>query len=671
MDYLRTGRVRGVVILIAVGVLCFCSGVLAQGQRISLSDLTNLVDLSDPQISPDGKQVVLVASRWNFEENHYDSQLVLVEIATHTQRVLTFERPDVQHPRWSKDGRRIAFLDMDKQRKHQVFVMPMSGGDPKRITGAPLGVRTFSWRPDGKEIAFVAEDEPPERTGEEKHNKSFEVGDNVYLAKSASLPSHIWLVSGDGGAAKRMTSGIEGVSGQSSLEWTPAGDAIAFVSQPLPHSGQAIYGSIKMLDVAAGSLRTMVSGFPAGSSPSFSPDGRFLAFARSRGREPSFNPPALFMIPAAGGKEVPLTPDIDRNVSGSWLPDGKAMLVTAPDRTRVSAWVQPVGGAPRKLDLGPIDASAISVCRDGGLAFIGVEPQRPAELYYMKSIDSRPDRLTDFNAVIASRHLGKVETVTWKGTDGFEEDGVVIYPPDFSAGRKYPLVLNIHGGPAGTSTEGFTGRGGLFNHSMAAKDWIVFMPNYRGSNNMGQAFQHAVVNDAGEGPGRDVMAGIAALKARGIIDESRMAVSGWSYGGYMTVWLTGHYQGWAAAVSGAAVTDWFDWYDLADMNVWSGYGLGGSPWLNDNQQGYWKQSPITYAPKIRTPTLILHDVDDPRVTVTQSYKLYHALKDNGVTVQFIAYPVAGHSPPDPVHQRDVYRRWIDWIDRQFAAAPAR
>ena len=181
--------------------------------------------------------------------------------------------------------------------------------------------------------------------------------------------------------------------------------------------------------------------------------------------------------------------------------------------------------------------------------------------------------------------------------------------------------------------------------------------------------QSAVINDAGDGPGRDVMSGIEELKRRGMIDETRMAVSGWSYGGYMTAWLTAHYQGWKAAVAGAAVTDWFDWYNMADMNTWSGFGLGGSPWTNDNAMNYWKQSPMAYAHQIKTPTLILSTTGDPRVTVTQSYKLYHALKDNGTTVQFIAYPVGGHFPPDPVHQRDVYKRWIDWIAKYFGQTP--
>jgi len=160
-----------------------------------------------------------------------------------------------------------------------------------------------------------------------------------------------------------------------------------------------------------------------------------------------------------------------------------------------------------------------------------------------------------------------------------------------------------------------------------------------------------------------VMSGVAALKKRGFVDPARVAVSGWSYGGYMTTWLLGHYSGWKTAVAGAAVTDWMDQYDFGDGNVRVRYSFGGSPWTSGRERAYRDQSPITYANRIRTPTLILSNTGDARVPITQSYKLFHALRDNGVTTQFIAYPIPGHFPEDPVRTRDVYRRWIEWLDR--------
>jgi dipeptidyl aminopeptidase/acylaminoacyl peptidase len=295
------------------------------------------------------------------------------------------------------------------------------------------------------------------------------------------------------------------------------------------------------------------------------------------------------------------------------------------------------------------------------VAFIGSEPQKPPELYVMTSIDAKPRRLTKFNDHIAALALGRSETIRWK-LDGFDQTGVLIYPPHFTKGQKYPLVLNIHGGPEGTSTEAFD----LFDQMLAGKGWLVFKPNYRGSNSQGAAFQTAVVKDLGEGPGRDVMAGIGALKALGIVDESRIAVSGWSYGGYMTAWLIGNFQGWSSAVAGAPLTNNLDWYNLSCCNAWADPVLGGSPWLNDNFENYWRWSPVSYARNVKTPTLILQNMGDPEVPYTGSYHFYHALRDNGAPVKFVMYPIRGHGyNGDPVHQRDTLRRWIDWIDQHF------
>ena len=197
---------------------------------------------------------------------------------------------------------------------------------------------------------------------------------------------------------------------------------------------------------------------------------------------------------------------------------------------------------------------------------------------------------------------------------------------------------------------------------LGTHDYIVFEPNYRGSDNLGNAYQRAIFNDAGDGTGRDVMAGLDALEKRGFVDSSKIAVSGWSYGGYMTSWLIGHYHIWKTAISGAAVNDMVHEADLSDFSVTNYYMFGGSPWVGEYMKAYREQSPITYAAQIKTPTLILSDTGDARVPITQSYLMYHALKDNGVPVKFIAYPVPGHSPGDPVRSKDLYRRWAEWLD---------
>lgn len=351
-----------------------------------------------------------------------------------------------------------------------------------------------------------------------------------------------------------------------------------------------------------------------------------------------------------------------------WLPDGKNLLVSANDGTTTGLWIQPIDGRPRKIDMGKVVATApfwldASMGPAGELAFTGTEPERPAELYYLASPTSTPQRITDFNHETASIELGRTETVKWDN-DNFHMDGVVTYPPDFAATKKYPLVLYVHGGPRSASKEAFSSRAQL----LAAQGWVVFEPNYRGSDNLGNEYQAAIFNDAGAGPGRDTMAGVAMLEKRGFVDSSRMAVSGWSYGGYMTTWLLGNYPTkWKAAVAGAAVTDWLDQYDYGDANVRRGTAFGGSPYTDPKRlEAYREQSPITYATKIKAPTLILSDTGDYRVPITQSFQLYHTLVDNGVATQFIAYPVSGHSPSDPVHSRDIDRRWIAWLQKYLS-----
>jgi dipeptidyl aminopeptidase/acylaminoacyl peptidase len=225
--------------------------------------------------------------------------------------------------------------------------------------------------------------------------------------------------------------------------------------------------------------------------------------------------------------------------------------------------------------------------------------------------------------------------------------------------KKYPLVLYIHGGPDMASTTMFD----LYMQQMASHGYVVFRPNYRGSDNLGNKYMRAVVNDAADGPGRDVMAGLAALKKEGFIGESRVAVSGWSYGGLMTSWLIGHYHIWRTAISGAAMNSHVDDYNLSDYNIIVRFQFGGSPRKKEHARAYEEQSPVTYADAITTPTLILHDTSNSRVPITNSYAMYHALKDNGVTVKFIAIPTAGHEPSDPVHDFDLERVWLDWLDQ--------
>jgi len=665
--------------VLSLALLCvyltWAQAVSSQAKRFDLDSAAKLVRLSDPQITPDGRSIVVVMARANYEDNRWENELTMVDVATGAQRALTSGRHDVSQPRWSPSGDRLAFISAaptGKENKPQIFTLAMNGGEAKRITNAPNGVQHYAWKPDGQAIAFVAADDSPNKKIGDREI-SFEVGNDHFLTNAQVTSSHIWLTGAGGGNARRLTSGewslpitLPPGSPSSPLSWSPDGKTIAFVKRTTPHYGDSRLSSVQLLDVASGAIRPLTGRSERESQPVFSPDGSRIAYWYPRDGQPA-NINEIHMTSASGGAGRSMTQALDHNVfRAMWMPDSKSFITGGADGTRVSLWLQPVDGAARRLDLGAVNPGGsfwidASVSNDGGLAFTGSEPHRPVELYYMSSPTAKPKRLTDFNGPITALSLGKVEKVEWTN-DEFKMDGVLTYPPDFAPGRAYPLVLYIHGGPAAASKESF----GVLPQLFAARGWVVFEPNYRGSDNLGSMFMRGIFNDAGAGPGRDVMAGIEALKKRGFVDTTRMAVSGWSYGGYMTTWLIGHYQEWKAAVAGAAVTDWMDQYNIGDGNVSRAGQFGGSPWTGDFEKAYREQSPITNAPQIKTPTLILSDTGDVRVPITQSFKLYHALRDNDVPVQFIAYPVAGHSPGDPVRQQDVNRRWLEWLEKYLA-----
>jgi dipeptidyl aminopeptidase/acylaminoacyl peptidase len=670
------------IAFIAAAALCVAGVTSGRGsaqsdqrKSFAISDLERIVRVADPQISPDDKSIAVVVSRANMKDDRYDSQIVLVDIASGAQRTIT-TRKGASAPRWSPNGDRLAFLavaDEDRDAKPQIFVLPMNGGDAIEITKGPDGVEQFAWRPDGKVIAYVTPD-PADKKAIEEHHDAFEVGDTDYLETAAARSSHVWSVPAGGGEAKRVTSGSWSLpivfppsSPSSPLSWSPDGKSLVITKQETPEPGDGDMTTIQILDVATGQMRRLTSHEKFESAGEYSPDGSEIAYWYPRDGDPNNENEILVTAAtgANGGEGSDTTRALDHNVQRAiWMPDGKSLLVGGHDGTRTAMWLEPLGGAAKRLNLENIDPSwgfwiDAMVGGKGDIAFTGSTPGQPSELYYMESPDSTPRKLTNYNGWISSVALGEAQRVEWEGPNGFHEDGVLAKPPGFSKDKKYPLVLLIHGGPTASSGMGFS----AVAQVLAAQGYLIFEPNYRGSDNLGNAYQRAIYRDAGEGPGRDVMAGVAAIEKMGIVDTDKIGVSGWSYGGYMTSWMIGHYHIWKVAVSGAAVNDLTGEAAVSDNNRSDYYSMGGSPWVGDNWRIYRDESPISAAAQIRTPTLILCDTGDFRVPITESYEMYHALRDNGVTVKFFAYPVAGHFPGDPVRTADVFTRWINWLNQ--------
>ncbi len=658
-----------------------------------LTDLRRLVQVGSPEISPDGKQIAIVVSRPDWKNDRSHRELDLVDVATGARRPLTYRRNGVSSPKWSPSGDRLAFLARDTATKEsQVWVLHMNGGDAIRLTDSKTGVSAYSWSPDGRTMAYVAQDTVPDPKAIKHHEDAFQITLNNYQVRAAVQPWHLWMIPAepaDSVAAKRLTAGSWSLQtepgGAADPVWSPDGKSIVVVRHPGVWFGDAYRSTLVRVDTSAtadstpallvgtadtapvriGTVGdTLLAGEGAGG-PVAAPRGGALAFQRNRGGDMN-NGTAVYVL--HDGRVQDATADLARNIDAfAWLPDGQSFLLTGSLGGRSVLWEKPADAPARVLDLGDVQPTrGMSVSDNGAIAFVGGTTGQPGQLYFMDSTRAKPRQLTHFNTFLDSLHLGRVDTIAWRGPGGFAEDGVLTYPADYRAGTKVPMVLVIHGGPEGASTARFSPLPQL----LAARGYLVFEPNYRGSINLGDAYQHAIYRDTGEGPGKDVMAGLAAVERLGVVDSDRIGVSGWSYGGYMTTWLTGHYRRWKAAVAGASLTDWVMDYTIAFYQYGDMYFFGGSPWTKEYWDIWREQSPIAYVQNVTAPTLVMGDVGDPNVPIVNSYEWYHGLRDNGVETEFWAYPADSHFPGDIVRTTDVYRRWIEWMDRYLKPGEA-
>lgn len=659
-------------VAVAVLAAASCIPAAAAPRAFGYDDVFRIVTVGSPQLSPDGKRIVVVVTRIDREHDKRVRELDVIDVASGARRTLVKARPGLAAPRWSPDGKRIAFLadattlGLPKGMQAQVWIVAASGGAARRATDGPLAVEQFAWRPDGRALAFVAIDPAPAARGDARFVDAYRVGNDPALAHGAARPARVWLQPLPGDGAVALTRGSGSVTygeAESTLSFSPDGKTLAYVGAPSAVLNDADDAVVRLVDVAGGGARDLNASSSHEESPLFSPDGTHLAFVRSDG-DNQVHPKRAYVTSARGGPGTVVSQPVDRAVRDiGWEPGG-ALDFTVADGTRYDLYRTPLGGPPERVDLGAVSVTSPldgALGRDGALAFVGSTTGRPDELYYAAP-HTAPRRLTHYNDALAALALGTSERITYATSAGVDGDAVLITPPGFTAGRTYPLVLLIHGGPTSTSTETFSTRAQL----MAARGWLVLQPNYRGSPNRGETYQRAIYVDTVDGPGRDIRAALDAVKARGIVDASRVAVSGWSYGGVMTTWLITHYHDWRVAVAGAPVTDNLADYATADDINADRELFRGSPWVGDNRADYVAQSSLTYVKDVTTPVLLMTDRGDQRVSPVSAYEFYHALRDLGKPVELIVYPVDGHFPSDPVRAADVNRRWVDFIARHFA-----
>ena len=653
--------------VVAIGALLalVAAPVLAAAPRpFEERDLRSLVTLLDPQIAPDGKRIALVVRRPDFVKNTYVNQLVLVDATRGTQRILVGGRDDVASPRWSPGGDRLAFVatpakdpGAKDEPTAQIFVLRMDGGDAARISDAKHGVEAYAWRPDGGGFAYIARDEAPDEKRIKAHDDWFEITDNAWTSRSAPVPSHLWTVGADGKKTRRVTRGTWSLDGEPA--YAPDGRSVFAVRTPNASTNHYRSRSIVNVDLAGGRVRTFADERSADGPQLARGDSRVIYTAENA---QAFSQGDLYSGDLDGRNRHDISTQLDRDVQFGIFAHG-TIVVGANDGTHDRLFALAANGVPRVLPLGDVDLSGgATSAHDGALAFVGVTPERPSELYVLRPGAAAPQRLTGYNAAAAGRALGRTRTITWRSADGFVADGVLTAPVGATPGRKYPLVVLIHGGPTATSTDGFSSIAQL----MAAHGWYVFQPNYRGSDNLGHRWAQATVPHITSAPARDVLDGVDAVEKLGVVDRTRIGVSGWSEGGLMTSWLIAHDHRWRAAVSGAAVNDWTGYGDMTDAKDFSPSFIGPSPWISDGMQAlYAAESPLTEAAAVTTPTLIMTDAGDFRVPTPLSYEFYHAVRATGTPVEMVVFPVNGHYPSDPLHRLQVTHLWVDWFAQHF------
>lgn len=642
-------------------------------RTMTLEDVLTVDRVGGPAMSPDGRQVAYTLTERSLDENRSQSDLWLIASLgdewTASAR-LTSTAFDESAPEWSPDGSRLGFLSRETGRS-QVWVMDPVTHTRRAVTEAPAGVRSFAWSPEGNHIAYVAADVPETSPDATRTVIVVEPRVEVWGRSWISAMHHLWVVGVDTGETRRLTEGTD--FSASDPSWSPDGRRMAYVRRPTPEPysnyPNDYLTDIWVLDVEDGSSRRLTDNPGPDRDPAWSPDGGRIAYLARDGDSPIIGLLYLHLIPATGGPPRSIAPAFEGSIARfAWSAGGEAIVVSAgvglDDRVYA---IDPDSGRVEARLTGAGTGTAFSTSDRGRLAIVRGDGSHPGdvhvgELGHPPATSRAPvvlRRVSDHHGQVKSWTLGAFEDVRWTSTDGTEVEGLLLKPVGDETGRLYPMVVYAHGGPNGAYTHAFPSWRN-YGHWWAGQGWAVFYPNYRGSTHYGDEFLRANVRDWGGGDFQDIMTGVDHLVATGVADPERLAIAGWSFGGYMTAWAISQTDRFKAASYGAGTYNMVSMYGNSGIQLLLEAYLG-YPW--DNEDLYLARSASHHATSIRTPTLILQGEEDKSVPVSQAQELYMALQKRGIPTRLVLFPRADHGLVEPRQQLEKMRRESQWIMR--------
>ena len=618
----------------------------------AFKDVLGLKSIGSPVISPDGKSILYTVRQVDWEKNRYDTEIWLYRNGQKPFQLSRTKDGSSSGPAWSPDGEWISFTSSRDQGR-QIYLISPKGGEAFKFTSHEEGINSYSWSPDGKQIAFTAtEPRSKEAEAREKQYGRFEVEDAEYQL------THLWKIAVDTEGkpeAQRLTSGNAFMVG--SFRWSPDGKTIAFDHRPDPLINSSTKTDISLLDIGTGDITPLVTQPGSDGGPRWSPDGRWVLFGTKMGDDRYYTNSELARISAGGGEIQVLTESFDENLSPQkWTAEGIYCLASQTVYRQLFL-LDPERRLVKKIATTPENIYSLSFADDGKtVALYGMDRTTLAEIYRTRLDNYRPERITDMIGQVEDWRTGKREVIRWKSKDGAEIEGILWKPEGYAAGKRYPLLVVIHGGPTGTSRPALVS-GGVYPYlQWLEKGALILQPNYRGSAGYGEKFRSLNVRNLGVGDMWDVESGVDHLIDKGMVDAARVGAMGWSQGGYISAFLTTNSTKFQAISVGAGISNWVTYYVNTDIHPFTRHYLKGTPW--EDMDVYLKTSPMTNITRAQTPTLIQHGEFDQRVPIPNAYELFQGLQDMGVEARLIVYKDFGHGITRPKEQ--LAAQWHNW-----------